>query len=186
MKDLKLNVDIPEQEENGPSSILLTLDIVHDTRSTAASDDMSRTINYASIAKTISDAFSASSTAPSIHAVAHTSVSSCLDRHPEVGELLVRARTTLPSGTTAGVEVMTTRRHSRHMAWTSRLDGLQSQAIIGVNPDERTIPQPVVLDVVLEHSPEVHLKGARSLRELEHVLAKVIQCRADPVQPSTD
>ena len=70
---------------------------------------------------------------------------------------------------------MTTRGHTHPIVQSSWLNGLECQAIIGVNPEERTTPQPVVLHVVMEHSPGAE-KPIR-LRELESVVAKV-RCRS--------
>lgn len=151
--------------------MLATLAIAHDTRTAAATDDLSRTINYASIANAVTNAFSTNSRTSSLHEVAKTLASSCLDRHPEVEELSVRACITFSSGTTAGVEMMASREHPCPMAQGSSLDGLKCRAIIGVNSEERTIPQPVVLDVAMEHPPGAE-KPVR-LQELEGVVAKV-------------
>lgn len=171
VRDLKLNVSVQEQGEGVPSPVLVTLAIAHDTRSTAAADNLSSTINYASVAKTVTNAFSKSSTTSSLNGVAGMLASLCLGRHPETQELSVRTRTTLPSGAIAGVEVTASRRHLQPTVQLSSLDGLQCRAIIGVNPEERTTLQPVVLDVAMEHSPRAEKRVC--LRELEDVIVKV-------------
>ncbi|TFY63850.1 hypothetical protein EVJ58_g3008 [Rhodofomes roseus] len=163
IRDLKINVPI-SNTGNGTDQqgVLVTLAIVHDTRSTAATDDLARSINYASVSETVSQVRGTSSVL-SLEALLERVCTSCYGRHPEVQELSVRANVALSTDITAGIEIHSSRSVPHAAAWRSFLEGLECQTIIGVNPEERDVKQPVLLNVTLvaSRSPQepLNLRG---------------------------
>ncbi|KZT63520.1 Dihydropteroate synthase [Daedalea quercina L-15889] len=158
----------------GPTQqpILVTLDLAHDTRSTAATDDLSRSINYAAVSDTVIQAIPDSSSVPSLEVLIELVSRSCYERHPETQELSVGARIALSSGTIAGVEVNTARGLPCPVRRRAFIDHLECQAIVGVNPKEREVRQPILLDVILDTSPRSECP--LDLQGLEAVIAESV------------
>ncbi|KAG9310179.1 hypothetical protein JVU11DRAFT_9803 [Chiua virens] len=141
------NEDVDSKELN-PHAILLSLSISHDISSTARSDNLTYSINYATIYKELVDTLPQKSYS-SLEALAENAFETVFRSHPDVHDMsvVVSLRDRLPRFT-----LETARRRDQPSVgpYQFTVDGLTFPAIIGVNPRERIEKQPVVFDITVQ------------------------------------
>ena len=131
---------------------LLSLIITHDISRAARSDDLTYSINYAAVYKTLVETLPGTRYA-SLEALVDYVFEALFRSHPEVDEasVVVTLRDTLPR-----FAIETTRRRDQTSMGPYRftIGGLVFPIIIGVNPRERTEKQPVVFDITIDRQQQ--------------------------------
>jgi FolB domain-containing protein len=150
--ELLLTLPLATDDTNGKGehsqAILLSLIIAHDISRTARSDDLTYSINYAAVYKTLVETLPATRYA-SLEALVDYVFQTLFRSHPEVDEasVVVTLRDTLPR---FAIETTCRRDQTSTGPYRFTIGGLVFPTIVGVNPRERTEKQPVVFDITID------------------------------------
>ncbi|KAF9807132.1 hypothetical protein IEO21_08364 [Rhodonia placenta] len=143
--------NVTNQETLQP--VLVSLNLVHDTRRTALADELSHSIDYSAISTSLAS-YCASSPIPSLEVLSDRVAECCFELYANLERLsLVITRPhVLLHGDSTAVECERTRDAHGPSRERYLIRDLQCQTIVGINPCERAEAQRVCLDIILTRS----------------------------------
>lgn len=133
-----------------PQLVKLSLSIVYDIRTSGELDDIGHTLNYASIANTLTESSDAGGF-DSLEALTDSIFKQCFETYPQIQSLSVKATKpkALLRGKSVSLHVSRSRNSPSDPQESFSLEGIQFPVSIGVNPEERTTKQTILTNLTL-------------------------------------
>lgn len=130
--------------------VKLTLSIAHDIRASGELDDLSHTLNYASIVDTLTES-SNGGTFSSLEALTDSIFEKCFEAYPRIRFLSVKATKpkALLRGKSVSLRVSRSRSSPSDGQESFSLEDIEFPILIGVNPEERVRKQMIRMNLIL-------------------------------------
>ena len=134
--------------------VKLSLSIAHDIRTSGELDDIDHTLNYASVVDTLTES-SNGGAFDSLEALTDSIFKQCFETYPQIQSLSVKATKpkALLRGESVSLHVSRMRDSPSNAQESFSLEDVQFPVLIGVNPEERTTKQTILMSLTLSGRP---------------------------------